>query len=156
MRRICEFLFISALVVCIAGCSGLSDVKGSGGSQVTGVTVSPLTATVDPFVTQQFAAKVQGGTNQGVTWQVNGVAGGSATTGIISTGGLYTAPQAISSSLVPATNAPITVTITAISKASATATGTATVTLTTQQQQTQSGAIKFGTSGGNISDVSGN
>src|SRR5208282_2124273 len=156
MRRICEFLFISALVVCIAGCSGLSDVKGSGGSQVTGVTVSPLTATVDPFVTQQFAAKVQGGTNNAVSWQVNGVTSGSATTGIISTAGLYTAPHAISSSLVPTTNAPITVTITAISQATATATGTAIVTLTTQQQQTQTEPIKLGTSGGNINDANGN
>src|SRR5271157_2246108 len=156
MRRICEFLFISALVVCIAGCSGLSDVKGSGGSQVTGVTVSPLTATVDPFVTQQFAAKVQGGTNNAVTWQVNGVTGGSATNGTISTAGLYTAPHAISSSLVPATNAPITVSITAISQASATATGTAVVTLTTQQQQTQTEPIQLGTSGGIINYAYGN
>jgi hypothetical protein len=158
MRRICEILFISALVVCIAGCSGLSDVKkgGGGGGQATGVTVSPRTASVDPFTTQAFTAQVQGSTNQAVTWQVNGVTGGSATTGIISTAGLYTAPHAISSSLVPATNAPITVTITAISQASATATGTAVVTLITQQQQTQTGAIKLGTSGGNINDKNGN
>lgn len=153
MRRICEILFISALVVCIAGCSGLPDVKNSGGSQATGVTVSPGTATVDPFGTQAFTAQVQGSTNQAVTWQVNGVTGGSAMTGIIDSAGHYTAPHAIASSL--AANDPITVTITAISQASATATGTAVVTLTTQQQQTQSGAIKLGTSGGNISDTSG-
>jgi hypothetical protein len=157
MRRIREALFISALVVCIAGCSGLSDVKNSGGGgQATGVTVSPGTASVDPFTTQAFAAKVQGSTNQAVTWQVNGVTGGSATTGIISTSGLYTAPHAISSSLVPATNAPITVTITAISQASATAMGTAVVTLTTQQQQTQTEPINLGTSGGIINDANGN
>jgi hypothetical protein len=157
MRRICEFFFVPALVLCISGCSGLSDVKNStSGSQVTGVTVSPATASVDPFVIQTFSAQVQGGTNNAVTWQVNGVTGGSATTGIIDSGGHYTAPHAISSSLVPATNAPITVTITAISQANATATGTAVVTLTTQQQQTQSGAIKLGTSGGIINDANGN
>jgi hypothetical protein len=157
MRRICEFLFVPALVLCIAGCSGLSDIKNSGGGtgQATGVTVSPAAASVDPFVTQQFAAQVQGSTNQAVTWQVNGVTGGSATTGIISTAGLYTAPHAISSSLVPATNAPITVTITAISQATATVKGTAIVTLTTQQQQTQTEPIELGTSGGNINDANG-
>jgi hypothetical protein len=158
MRRICEFLFVPAFVLCIAGCSGLSDIKNSGGGtgQATGVTVSPAAASVDPFTTQQFAAQVQGSTNQAVTWQVSGVTGGSATTGIISTSGLYTAPHAISSSLVPATNAPITVTITAISQATATATGTAIVTLTTQQQQTQTEPIELGTSGGNINDANGN
>lgn len=157
MRQIRKILFISALVVCIAGCSGLSDVpNGGGGSQVTGVSVSPLTATVDPFVTQQFTAQVQGGTNSAVTWQVNGVTGGSATTGIISTAGLYTAPHSIAASLIPANSITGTVTITAISQASATTTGTAVVTLTTQQQQTQSGAIKLGTSGGIINDTSGN
>jgi hypothetical protein len=159
MRQIREILLISSLAACIAGCSGISDVKssGSGGGQATGVTVSPLTATVDPFGTQTFSANVQGNpTNSNVTWQVNGVTGGSATTGIISTSGLYTAPHAIASSLVPATNAPITVTITAISQANATFTGTATVTLTTQQQQSQTGAIMLGTSGGNTNDTSGN
>ena len=161
MRRIREILFISSLAVCIAGCSGLSDVKsgggGGGGGQATGVTVSPGSATVDPFTTKTFSATVQGNpSNSNVTWQVNGVTGGSATTGIISTAGLYTAPHAIASSLVPATNAPITVTVTAISQANAAATGTATVTLTTQQQQTQTGAITLGTSGGNTNDSSGN
>ncbi len=157
MRRICEFLFVPALVLCISGCSGLSDVKNSGGGQATGVTVSPATASLDPFKTQAFSASVQGNaTNNAVTWQVNGVTGGSATTGIISTAGLYTAPHAIAAILVPATNAPITVTITAISQANATATGTAVVTLTTQQQQTQSGAIKLGTSGGINNDANGN
>ena len=158
MRRILEVLFVPAVVLCITGCSGLSDVKSSSGGagQATGVTVSPATASVDPFTTQSFSAQVQGTTNQAVTWQVNGVTGGGATTGIISTGGLYTAPHSISSSLVPATNAPITVTITAISQATATATGTAIVTLTTQQQQTQTEPIELGTSGGNINDANGN
>jgi len=159
MRRICEILFISSLAVCFAGCSGLSDVKssgGGGGGQASGVTVSPGSATLDPFTTKAFSATVQGSTNQAVTWQVNGATGGSATTGIISTAGLYTAPQSISSSMVPATNAPITVTITAVSQASSAATGTALVTLTTQQQQSQTGAITLGTSGGNINDISSN
>ncbi|HXR33003.1 MAG TPA: hypothetical protein VN830_04820 [Verrucomicrobiae bacterium] len=150
MRRICEFLFILTFVLSIAGCSGLSDVPNGGGGQVTSVTVSPATASVAPFTTQAFTA------NQSVTWQVNGVTGGSATTGIISAAGLYTAPHSIAASLVPATNAPITVTITGISQANAAATGTAIVTLTTQQQQTQTEPIELGTSGGISNDANGN
>jgi len=161
MRRICEILFLSALAVCFGGCSGLSDVKNSGGSgggggQATGVTVSPGTATVDPFATQAFSAQVQGSTNQSVTWQVNGVTGGSTTTGIISSAGLYTAPHSIAASLMPTNGVTASVTITAISKANASATGTAIVSLPTQQQQTQSGAIELGTSGGNLNDTFGN
>lgn len=156
MRRISEILFISTLIVCVAGCSGLSNVKSNGGGQATGVTVTPGGVTVHPFGTQAFGAQVQGSTNQAVTWQVNGVTGGNATTGIISTTGLYTAPHAIAPSIIPANGDPVTVTITAISQATATATGTVVVTLDTQQQQTQSGAIQLGTSGGNISDTSGN
>ena len=153
----CEILFVSLLAVCFASCSGLSDIKSSGGGstgQATGVTVKPATITLDPFTTQSFTAAVQGSSNQAVTWQVNGVTGGNATTGIISTAGLYTAPQSISSSMVPATNAPIQVTVTAVSQASSAATGTALVTLSTQQQQSQTGAITLGTSGGNINDIS--
>ncbi len=160
MRRIFEILFISSLLVSFAGCSGLSDIKsnsgGGGGGQATGLTVSPGSATVNPFSTKAFTAKVQGSSNQAVTWQVNGVTGGSATTGIISSAGLYTAPQAIAPSLIPANSITGTVTITAISQANSAATGTATVTLPTQEQQTQTGAITLGTSGGNINDLSGN
>jgi hypothetical protein len=40
----------------------------------------------------QYAAVVTGSTNTGVTWSVNGVAGGKATDGSISAQGLYAAP----------------------------------------------------------------
>lgn len=63
--------------------------------------------------TTQFTATVANSSNQTVTWQANGVTGGSAATGTISTTGLYTPPTAI-----PAPNG---ITISAISAASATA-----------------------------------
>ncbi len=160
MRRTHEILFLASLVLCFAGCSGLTDVKNSGGGsgtggQVNGVTVSPASATLDPFTTTTFSAAVQGNpSNKAVTWQVNGVTGGSASSGIISTSGVYTAPHAISSSMVPATNLPITVTVTAISQANSNYSGTAIVTLSTQQQGAQSGAVSLGTSGGNSNDIS--
>jgi len=44
------------------------------------------------FTQQPFAATVNNSTNQAVTWQVNGVAGGNATFGTIDSNGVYSAP----------------------------------------------------------------
>jgi hypothetical protein len=159
MRRTTETLVIATLLASIAGCSGLSDVKNTGGSGGGGsstsssVTISPATATVQPFGTQAFTATVSGSSNSAVTWQVNGVAGGGPTTGLISSSGMYSAPLNITPSLIPASGNNVTISITAISQANSTATGTATVTLQTQQQATQAGAVKLGTSGGNVNDT---
>ena len=88
--------------------------------------ISPLTASVALNGTQQFNGYAVGNTNNGVTWQVNGVTGGSMATGIITTtsgaGGLYTAPAAM-----PMTGS--TVTVTAISQADPTKSASAVVTL---------------------------
>jgi uncharacterized protein (DUF1800 family) len=65
----------------------------------------------------QLSATVTNASSMAVTWQVNGITGGSAAAGTISTTGLYTPPSAI-----PATNP---VTITAISVAAPTASATA-------------------------------
>ena len=70
--------------------------------------------------TAQYTATVGGDTNQSVTWMVNGVSGGGAATGTISSVGLYTPPT------TPPTSA---VTITAVSVLSSTATGSASVTV---------------------------
>src|SRR5205807_6353593 len=53
------------------------------------VTISPTSATVAAGGTQQFSATVQNTSNTAVTWQVNGVTGGNATVGTISSAGLY-------------------------------------------------------------------
>src|SRR2546425_9300954 len=73
------------------------------------VTISPTSATVAAGGTQQFTATVQNTSNTAVTWQVNGVTGGNATVGTISSSGLYTAPAS-----------PATVTVTAVSQADTT------------------------------------
>lgn len=57
----------------------------------------------------QYTATVTGSANQAVTWSANGVSGGNAQTGTISTNGLYTAPATMPSSP--------TITITATSQA---------------------------------------
>lgn len=93
------------------------------------VGLSPLTATVALGGTEQFVGYAVGNVNNGLTWQVNGVTGGSAATGTITNvvtvyyaGGLYTAPT-----VMPMTGD--TVTITMISQADPTKTMTAIVTL---------------------------
>ncbi|HEY0760325.1 MAG TPA: DUF1800 family protein [Acidisarcina sp.] len=47
--------------------------------------------------TVQFTASITNSSNTAVTWQVNGIAGGSGTVGVISATGLYTAPDAVPS-----------------------------------------------------------
>lgn len=69
------------------------------------VSLSPTSATLAPAGTQQFTATVQGISNTAVSWSVDGVAGGSSTTGTISTSGLYTAPNALGGHTISAVSA---------------------------------------------------
>ncbi len=55
------------------------------------VTVSPVSAVLDAGSAYTFAAAIHGTQTTAVTWQVNGVPGGDATHGTISSSGLYTA-----------------------------------------------------------------
>jgi len=172
MRRINVLCGLCLTGILFAGCSGLNDLKhntgsggnsggssGSGGNTGSGgavsVSVSPSTVTVSPFGTQNFSANVTGTTNTAVTWAVNGVAGGSATTGTISASGVFTAPTSVSPALVPANSPTAALTVTATSAASAAASGSAAVTLLTQEQAPQHSPVKLGTSGGNINDTNG-
>jgi hypothetical protein len=93
------------------------------------VGLSPMTATVKLGDTEQFAGYAVGNVSNALTWQVNGVTGGSAANGTITNtvtadyeGGLYTAPT-----VMPVTGN--TVTITMISQADPTKTQSAAVTL---------------------------
>jgi uncharacterized protein (DUF1800 family) len=55
--------------------------------------MNPQSATVAGDDTQQFAAQASDGSSPVLAWSVNGVVGGTATTGTISPTGLYTAPE---------------------------------------------------------------
>jgi hypothetical protein len=68
------------------------------------VAISPTSANVAAGATQQFAASVSGTTNTGVKWYVDGVLGGNAAAGTISTSGLYTAPTTAGSHVVRTTS----------------------------------------------------
>jgi hypothetical protein len=93
------------------------------------VGLSPATATVALNATQQFIGYAVGNVNNALTWQVNGVNGGSIANGTIAPVAnglpgayLYTAPSA-----TPMTGN--TVTLTAISQADPTKTASSTITL---------------------------
>ena len=102
---------------------GLLGIGGCGSSSSGAGNTSPqLTVSGGGQVrlgsTAQLTATVTNEANTAVTWQVNGVAGGSSTLGTISATGLYTPPT-----VIPTQN---TMTITAVSAALPTLTGTAT------------------------------
>ena len=62
------------------------------------VAVAPVSTNVTLGNTQSFAATVGGSANTSVTWSVNGSNGGSAASGTITSGGLYTAPAVMPAS----------------------------------------------------------
>ena len=76
-------------------------INGSTGLTVTaGFSVTPRNAVVTFAQTQQFSATAGFGN---VTWLVDGVAGGSSTSGTITTAGLYTPPGGVGTHIVTAT-----------------------------------------------------
>jgi hypothetical protein len=149
MRRLPLILLCISILSILAACSSLPN--GNINKNVI-VSVSPAAITLSTYGQKQFTQVVTGSTNSvDVTWQVNGVTGGSASTGTISSDGVYSAPHFISRSILPANpNNPVTVTIKAILAVNPSVSGTATVTLIPQGQVAQSGAIELGTSGSNI------
>src|SRR5215469_948337 len=137
-----------------------ANASDSGSASVTiaqqvAVTVSPNPISVAIFTTQQFTATVNGQASTAVTWEVNGVTGGSQATGYISTSGLFVAPGGVpttSSGNGKVTTTPVTVT--AVSTANPNSSGSATVTILPPNENPQGGVIKLGTSGGNQNDSS--
>jgi hypothetical protein len=66
------------------------------------ISILPASANLAAGGSQQFTASVTGGSNTAIIWEVNGVAGGNAVTGTISTTGLYTAPNSASNNVISA------------------------------------------------------
>jgi len=109
------------------------------------VAISPTVVTLATLATQQFTATVTGTTNTAVTWQMNGVTGGNATGGLITTTvpgttgeSLYLGPASVPS--------PATVSVTAVSQADPTKSASATVTV---QLPSRSGVTHYVSTTGN-------
>jgi len=104
-----------------------ASVSGTGACSVTlptiQIAVCPQTDSVQAGGSAQtFTVTLANTSNTAVTWQVNGVTGGNATVGTISTSGVYMPPANVPS--------PATVTVSAVSVADPAQATTAQVTLT--------------------------
>lgn len=118
MRRAALAAIAALVVLTLSACGS----GGGGNNNTPTVTVSPATANVQEGAQQQFTATVSNTSATAVTWQVNGVSGGSATVGTIDTNGLYTAPVVIPN--------PASVTITAFLQSAPNISGNAIATIT--------------------------
>lgn len=131
-----------------------ADAAATGTGSVTvilGIIVSPSSAIVQTLRTATFSATIQGSSNQTVTWQVNGIPGGSPSVGTISASGTYQAPESVPANA--SSGQTVTVTIQAAAQAAPALSGSATVTITSANQLSQNLPIKLGSSGGNAHNV---
>ena len=145
---------VKATAVADATKSGTATLTIQAGSAVS-VTISPGSGIVATFGSLQFTASVTGNANTAVTWQVNGAAGGSASTGTVSAAGLFHAPNSVPV-LTTGNNSGQTtqVVVTAISQADATSSDSVLVTVFPPQQNAQNFPTPLGVSGGNAKDTS--
>jgi hypothetical protein len=97
------------LVACGGGSSTNNHGGGTGGGgsvTVSAVAISPKHAElVTSGQAQQFTATVTGDSQSRVTWSVDGIDGGSAAVGTVSSTGLYTSPANPGTHTVKATSA---------------------------------------------------
>ena len=121
-----QFLVVLTVGVALPGCGG-----GSPQSVVPpppppppsiSVTVTPTSGSVLLGNSQTLSAQVTNATDTSVTWSVNGVLGGTISTGTITPGGTYNAPGDLPS--------PVIVQVIATSQADTTKSATAQLTIT--------------------------
>ncbi len=142
----------STATATIGSTSATTSAPASAGSTaclapITVVSVSPngpsAQAGGDPVA---FTASVGDNTDTSVTWEVNGIAGGSATYGTISSSGLYTPPAAEPASPY--------VTVTAVSVADQTRSGWTQLTITAQGSSSSSSSSSSSASSSTSSSTS--
>ncbi len=107
MKSLQPGLLALATFFCIfpVGCGGSNAEQPTIASSEVAVSVDPPAVSLSVSQTQQFTATVTSTSNKNVTWDVNGVAGGTATVGTISSSGLYTAPAQVPSPAQVSVNA---------------------------------------------------
>jgi hypothetical protein len=110
------FLLLLSLPFRLEARSGGSGGNGGGGHNVA-VVISPTSSQLGAGQSEQFTASVSGTRYKSVSWSVSGVVGGNATVGVVSSSGMYTAPD-----VAPATPVQVTATCVYYPSASASAT----------------------------------
>jgi len=143
-------LILGIAAVLLTGCSGgsgTSPQSGNSGANSSGISLSltPAAATVVVGQSAAFQATLTGASNTAIVWEVNGVPGGTASSGTINLG-VYTAPASVPT--------PAMVTVTAVAQANSSTSKNATVLVVASNlnQAAQSVPVKLGTSGGNSND----
>ncbi|HSS98028.1 MAG TPA: hypothetical protein VLK33_13400 [Terriglobales bacterium] len=103
-RAVLSVSLTTFTIACGGGGTSNTPPPSSGGGGGTtpppasvSVSVDPASASVIITQTQQFKATVTGATDTTVTWTVNGIAGGDANVGTITSDGIYTAPAKVPS-----------------------------------------------------------
>ena len=160
MKNLFNVIAACALVFALVSCGGGGSSSSSSGTTITppaglmiclpadpkGAVSCPTSESVVIGSSQQFNATFQSAPAT-VTWSINGVVGGNATVGTITTGGLYTAPSPFPS--------PNTFTLTATLQSDSSKIGTIALRIVypNNNAQSQSPPVQMGTTGGNATDV---
>ena len=118
------------------------------------VAVSPNPTSVETYGSQLFTATVNGSSNSNVTWEVNGVVGGSSYTGTVSPAGLYRAPHSVPTKASNGSSQATSVVVSAVSQADSSAVGSAVVMILAPNRKQQDSPTPLGVSGGNSGDSS--
>src|SRR3954471_2770823 len=141
MKRLGTLLVLASVALAIScGGGSSSPTKTQSPPPTTArLIVSPATATVPLSGTKNFTAKAPSGTTPALAWSVNGVAGGNATVGTITSTGHYTAPDNF-----PSDNT-ITVTAAAASNPSQKGSAAGTIVFPNHNGDAQSAPVKMGT-----------
>ena len=88
-----KLLLLSCTAWLLAGCATVVGNGYKGAHCPFAIAVSPANTTYLATLSNSSPPKANDGSNPAMSWSVNGVAGGNATTGTISTTGLFTAPE---------------------------------------------------------------
>ena len=136
--------------------SGTASITIQAGSNVAVVIAgSGARITVPTFGSRAFSATVTGNADSSVTWQVNGVTGGSSVAGTITSAGVYSAPHSVPVSTLPNNDGQATeVIVRAISQADPGASDSAIVVPVPPQRRAYTVPVPLGTSGSNAQDKS--
>jgi arylsulfate sulfotransferase len=96
-------IYLFGVAQILSGCTSTKLISTT--ASISPATLSPSSAILLPGQTLQFTATGEAASLANPSWMVNGVPGGSPTTGTISSSGLYTAPTSPSSGTVQVSEA---------------------------------------------------